>query len=169
VVSGFDAEGVSGVDDPDVDALPGDDEGAAAGHPTLHAQRLGGRCRWWAGGAGVAEAGQLGGGERVGQAAQQSAVVDELQQAAVDAHGHAPTREVVSDRVLPAGEADQAGGVDQPVHLDRAARLPVTGGRRWLAGGPAASASSCRSCAVLSRDGTVLSRTPLTSGCTTVA
>jgi len=36
-----------------------------------------------------------------------------LEQAAVEADGHAPTREGVSDRVLPAGEADQAGGVDQ--------------------------------------------------------
>ena len=71
------------MDDADVDALLGNDESAAAGDTALHAQRLGRGRGWWAGGAGVARPGLLGRGQRVGQAAQQHALVDELEQAAV--------------------------------------------------------------------------------------
>jgi hypothetical protein len=37
----------------------------------------------------------------------------------VDADGDAPAGEVVADGVLPAGQADQAGGIDEAVDLDR--------------------------------------------------
>jgi hypothetical protein len=77
----FDVEGVAGVADTDVDLLPGDDEGAAAVHAPLHSQRFGCGLGWWSCGPSVTQAGQLGWGERVGQAAQQGAVVDDLQQA----------------------------------------------------------------------------------------
>ena len=60
-------ERVSGVDDADMEASPGDDEGAAAVHPTLHVERLGGGDRSRAGGTGVAQAGQLRDGERLGR------------------------------------------------------------------------------------------------------
>ena len=60
-------ERVSGVDDADMEASPGDDEGAAAVHPTLHVERLGGGDRWRAGGTGVAQAGQLRDGARLGR------------------------------------------------------------------------------------------------------
>src|SRR5205814_5524320 len=65
-----------------------------------------------------------------GQAAQQDAVGDELQQATVEAHGHSAAGEVVADGALPAGEGDRADGVDHPVYLDRAAGL-AGDDRRW--------------------------------------
>lgn len=37
--------------------------------------------------------------------------------------------------MLPAGEADQAGGVDEPFDLDRGAGLDDSGGDRWRTGG----------------------------------
>jgi hypothetical protein len=40
--------------------------------------------------------------------------------------------------VLPSGEGDRAGGVDQAVHLDRHARLGMAAGDGWWAGGAAA-------------------------------
>lgn len=75
---------------------------------------------------------------------------------------------MVADGVLPAGEADQAGGVDEPFDLDGAPGWGpvVIGGRP--AGQPS-SVRSCRRLAEVSRDGTVLSRTPLMSRWTTVA
>lgn len=99
------------------------------------AERLGRRVGWWSGGAGVAEAGQVGGCERVGQTAEQDAVSDELEQAAVDADSESTAGEVVADRVLPAGESDRAGGIDQPVNLDGHARLADAGGKRRWPGG----------------------------------
>jgi hypothetical protein len=63
----------------------------------------------------------FGGSQRVGQAAQQNTVGDELQQTPVEPHGQAPAGEVVADGELAASEADQAGAVDQPVDLDRVA------------------------------------------------
>jgi hypothetical protein len=71
-------------------------------------------------------------GERVGQAAQQHAVVDELERAPVEADGDAAAGEVVADGVLPAGEADLAAGVDGAVDLDRVAWL--AGGDGWWSG-----------------------------------
>jgi hypothetical protein len=70
-VSGFHGGRTSSMDDADVDPLPGNDQRAAAGHPPLHAHRLGGGYGWRTGRAGVQQPGLLGGGERVGQAAQQ--------------------------------------------------------------------------------------------------
>jgi hypothetical protein len=102
-VGGFDGDGAAGVDHPDVDALPGDDERATTADAPLHPHRIGCRDGWRAGGASVADTGHLGRGERVGQAAQQAAIIDELKQALVEADGHPPTGEVVADRVLPAG------------------------------------------------------------------
>jgi hypothetical protein len=64
-------------------------------------------------------AGPVDGGERVGQAAQQDTLVDELQEAAVEADGEPPAGEVVADGVLPTSQADHTDGTDQPIHLDR--------------------------------------------------
>lgn len=41
----------------------------------------------------------------------------------VEAHGYALAGEVVADRVLSTGEADQAGGVDETVDFDRVSGL----------------------------------------------
>jgi hypothetical protein len=48
----------------------------------------------------------LCGGQGVGQAAQHSAVGDELKQAAVEADGEALSGELDADRVLPTGHPD---------------------------------------------------------------
>jgi hypothetical protein len=72
VLGGLDGEGASGVGDADVDALPGDDQGASAADPPLDPYRVGCWRGWWAGGAGgagVAQAALFDRGERVGQAA----------------------------------------------------------------------------------------------------
>jgi hypothetical protein len=103
--------------DADVDALVGDDQGAAAADPALDADRFGRGLGCRSGGAGVTEPGLFGGGEGLGQAAQQDALVDQLKEAAIEADGEPPAGEVVADGVLPAGEADHADGADQPVHL----------------------------------------------------
>jgi hypothetical protein len=116
---------------PDVDALSGNGEGTAGADPPLDAHRFGCRGRWWSGGAGIADASLFGGGQRVRQAAHQDTVLDQLQQAAVETYGQAPAGVVVADGVLPAGEADQAGGVDGAVDLDRVAGL--TRGDGWRA------------------------------------
>jgi len=100
--------------------LPGNGQGAAAADPPLDAHGFGRGLGWWAGGARVADTGLLGGGQRVGQAAQQDTVVDELQQAVVEAHGETSPCVLVSDRVLPTGQADGADRVDRAVGLDRA-------------------------------------------------
>src|SRR3712207_6168015 len=94
----LDGEGAPGVVNADVDALPGDDEAAAAAYPPLVPDRVGGGCRWWAGGPGTADAGQLGRGEGVGQAAQRAPVgVEDVQHAVVDAGGDPLAGEVVAD------------------------------------------------------------------------
>jgi hypothetical protein len=107
-VRGFDGQCPSSVDDADVDALFGNDQCAAAGDASLHAQRLGRGRGWWPGGAGVAQPGLFGGGERVGQRPQQAALVDQLQQAAVEADGEAAAGEVAADRVAPAGQPERS-------------------------------------------------------------
>jgi hypothetical protein len=132
----FDVEGLSGVADADVDALSGDDEGAAAADPTLDADWFGCGLGWWSGGAGVAQSGLFGGGERVGQAAQQDAVVDELQQAAVEAAGDPAAGEVVADGVLPTGQPDHANGgglpeAEQGEPLRGPGGSGYASGRRW--------------------------------------
>jgi hypothetical protein len=81
------------VDDADVDELPGDDQGAAGADSTVHAQRLCGGLGCGSGGPGVADVGQVRGGERVRQAAQQDAVVYQLHQSVVQAHGDVPSSE----------------------------------------------------------------------------
>jgi hypothetical protein len=116
-----------------VDALPGNHDSAPATDTPLHPHGFGRRYWWWAGGAGIADAGCFGRGERVGQAAQENTVVDELEQAVVETDGDASAGEVVADRVLPAGETDQAGGVDGAVDLDRITRLADRDGR-WTGG-----------------------------------
>src|SRR2546423_345896 len=58
-VGGFDVEGASGMGDADVDALSGDYQGAAAGHPSLDPDRLGRGGRGWARRAGGAGPGDL--------------------------------------------------------------------------------------------------------------
>ncbi|WFE98597.1 hypothetical protein [Micromonospora sp. WMMD964] len=85
-------------------------------------------------GASVADAGDFGRGQRVGQAAQQDTVGADLHEAAVEADGDAPAGEVVADGVLPAGQADQAGGVDEAFDFDRGAGPNGTGGDRGLPG-----------------------------------
>ncbi len=125
-----------------MNALPGNDESAAAADAPLDAHRFGRRPRWWPGGAGV------------------------LHDTAVDPDGDALSGELVADGVLPAGERDQAGGVDEPVNLDRAAGFAGLDG--WRPGRVAVLGQQLRSCAMMSRDGTVLSRTPLWIKCTTV-
>ncbi len=150
-----------------MNALPGNDESAAAADAPLDAHRFGRRPRWWPGGAGVADADVVGGGKGAGQAAQQDAVGgDDLHDTAVDPDGDALSGELVADGVLPAGERDQAGGVDEPVNLDRAAGFAGLDG--WRPGRVAVLGQQLRSCAMMSRDGTVLSRTPLWIKCTTV-
>ncbi len=133
-VGGFDGEGCSGVGGADVDALAGDDQRSAAADTAFDPDRF--RCRsgWRSGGAGVADAGDFGGCQRVGQAAQQGAVGGDLHEAAIEADRDAPAGEVVADGVLPAGEADQAGGVDEPLDLDRGASPDGACGDRWRAG-----------------------------------
>lgn len=37
--------------------------------------------------------------------------------------------------MLPAGEADQAGGIDEPFDFDQGAGLDASGGDRWWPGG----------------------------------
>jgi hypothetical protein len=71
--------GAPGVVDADVDAPSGHDQGAATGHPPLDADELG--CRDWCrpGWSRMADPGDLGRGEWVGQAAQQDAVGCQLQ------------------------------------------------------------------------------------------
>jgi hypothetical protein len=75
----------------------------------------------------------------VGQAAQQCPVgVEQVQHAAVEADGDASGGEVVADGVLPAGEADQADGVDETVDLDGSPQLELAGGDRGRSSGTAA-------------------------------
>ena len=92
--------------DTDVDALPGDDELAAAADPSLHLERLSGWLGFRSGRASVADPGEVGFGERVGQGAEQCVPVGEVQQVAVDADGQALSGELVTDRVLLAGERE---------------------------------------------------------------
>jgi hypothetical protein len=89
-------EGAPGVGHADVDALSRNGKGAVTADPPLDS--YGFRCglQWWPGGAGVADAGLFGGGQRVGQAAQQDTVGDELQQAPIEANCQAPAGEVGS-------------------------------------------------------------------------
>lgn len=68
-VAGFDGEGRSRVGDADVDALAGDDKGSSAADATFDSQRVRRGPRWTSGGAGVADAGDLGWCQGVGQAA----------------------------------------------------------------------------------------------------
>src|SRR5262245_54907897 len=56
VAVGGDGDGEAGVAEADVDALPGDHDGAAAADPTLHRGRGVGDVGWRAGGSTVAEA-----------------------------------------------------------------------------------------------------------------
>jgi hypothetical protein len=65
-VAGFDDDGAPGVDHADVDALPGDGQGAAAADPPFHPWRVSGRLGWRTGGPGISDAGRLRRGERVG-------------------------------------------------------------------------------------------------------
>ena len=116
------------MDDADVDALPGDDQGAAAADPSLDAQRFGGRGGWGPAGRASRRRACSAGVSGLGRLRSSMPPASELQQAAVEADGEASAGVLDADRVLPAGEADQAGGVDQPVDLDRRAGL---GGRRW--------------------------------------
>jgi hypothetical protein len=88
-----------------MDALLGHHERASAGDAPFDAQERRGWCWWRAGGAGVADAVLFGRGERVGQAAQQGTVVDELEQAAVEADGEPAAGEVDADGMAAAGEA----------------------------------------------------------------
>ena len=92
---------------------------------------------WWSGGAGVAQPGHLGGGEWVGQAAQQDTVRDDLHDPVVQADGDAAAGEVVADGVVAASQTDGADAVDGAVDLDRTAQLGQAGddgGRAgWLA------------------------------------
>lgn len=73
-VGGFNGDNATRVGDTGVDALTGDDDAAAAADPSIEPLSAAGRGRWWAGGAVVAEAGQVGASEWVGQAAQQGPV-----------------------------------------------------------------------------------------------
>ena len=75
---------------------------------------------------------QLAGGSGLGRLRSSMPSWTSLEEAAVEAHGDASAGEVVADGVLAAGEADQAGGVDQPVDLDRVAGSPA--GMRWWSG-----------------------------------
>jgi hypothetical protein len=134
-VGGLDGDGAPGVDHADVDALPGDGQGAAAADPPFHPWRVSGRLGWRTGGPSVAEAGQLRRGERVGQAAQQNTVLDELEQAVAEADGDPAAGEVVADRVLPSGQADGADRVDGAVHLDRRTRVAGCAGVAARRGG----------------------------------
>lgn len=129
-VGGLDGDGAAGVDHADVDALSGDGQGAAAADPPLDPLWVGGRLGWRAGGPGVADAGHVGWGEWIGQAAQQGTVLDELEQALVEEDGDSVAGEVATDRVLPAGQADGADRVDRAVHLNRCAQLAGGQGRR---------------------------------------
>ncbi|GAA4579386.1 hypothetical protein GCM10023176_56970 [Micromonospora coerulea] len=60
-----------------------------------------------------------------------------MHDAAVEADSDAPAGEVVADGVLPAGEADQSGGVDETVDLNGGAGLYRAGGDRGRSGGAA--------------------------------
>ncbi|WP_433288319.1 hypothetical protein [Micromonospora sp. CA-244673] len=136
----FDGDGSTGVADADVDFLAGDDEDAAAAEASLDPQWRWRWLRWWSSGTGVTDAGLLGRGQRVGQAAQQHPIgVEQVQHAAVQADGDASSGEVVADGVLSAGEADQTDGVDEPVDLDGSPGLELGGG------GPAGRPPSARS------------------------
>ncbi|MEH0975199.1 hypothetical protein V6U77_29125 [Micromonospora sp. CPCC 205546] len=96
----FDGQGSTGVADADADLLAGEDEDAAAADASLDALWFGWGSGRRAGGAGVADAGLLLCGERVGQAAQQGPVgVEEVQNAVVEADGDASAGEVVGDGV----------------------------------------------------------------------
>jgi hypothetical protein len=85
---------------------------ASAADSPLHLLRFGCRLGWWAGGTGVADTDHYGGGERVGQAAQQDAVVDELE----------PTRR--PDRDADRGGAGDEAGHDTGQVLGRTVDLP---------------------------------------------
>lgn len=134
VVGGLDGDGAAGVGDSDVDALSGDDKSTAAADPPLDLQGFWCGDGWWAGGSGITDAGDVAGGERVGQATQQHTGGGDLQDAAVDPDGDAPASELVADWVLPAGQGDQAVGINQPVDLDRPTRLDGAGLDGWRAG-----------------------------------
>ncbi|MFF0371163.1 MULTISPECIES: hypothetical protein [unclassified Micromonospora] len=56
----------------------------------------------------------------------------------VEVDGDASAGEVIADGMLPAGEADQSDGVDEPVELDGASRLELAGDDRGRSGGTAA-------------------------------
>jgi hypothetical protein len=130
---------LAGVADAEVDLLPSDGDAAAAADPPLDPHRFDRGCRWWAGGAGVADAGLFRRVEWVGQAAQRCAIeVEEVQDTAVEAGDDASAGEVVADRVLSAGKCDQAVAGDDAVDLDRLARLDGSGDDGWRSSSPAA-------------------------------
>ncbi len=60
--------------------------------------------------------------------------VEQVQDAVVEAGGDPAAGKVVADRVLPAGQGEQAAGVDGPFDLDRRARRDRSGGQRWWPG-----------------------------------
>ena len=87
--------------------------------------------RVWGGSGrpGVAQPTPLFCGQRVGQGAQQCAVVvEDLHDGPVNADGDALTGQVVADGLLPAGQANGTTGVDEPIDLDRPRG---SGGKRW--------------------------------------
>lgn len=88
-VVGLDGDGLAGVLNADVDALLGDHDGAAAGHPSVDPQQFGRGLGCWSGGAGAADARGLGRRERKRQAPEQHAVIDDLQQGSVQPQRHA--------------------------------------------------------------------------------
>jgi hypothetical protein len=95
----------------------------------------------WSGGAGIADAGYLGCGQRVQQRTQHDAVgAEQVQHAVVEASGDPLPGQVVSDRVLPSSQGEQPGGVDGPfdLHCCTRRRRSRTGGDGWLPGWSAA-------------------------------
>jgi hypothetical protein len=98
------------VDHADLDALSSNDKGTAAADSPFYSHGF--WRRGWCGtvGPSVADTGLFDWGQRVGQARQQDTIVDELEQATVEAHGHTAAGELVADGALPTGQADLAVG-----------------------------------------------------------
>jgi hypothetical protein len=147
VLGDVDGDGPAGLGSAEGDLLPGDEDDASGGGPSLHGDRLGRGPRRWAGPSGAAQPADLVPGGWVGSGAQQlpGGWVEEGQGDLVDADADRAAAEDVGGEDLPAGQGDDAGLVDDPVDLDRGTGLGRRQRRRSGRPGP----GPLRTCEVL--------------------
>lgn len=93
--------------DPDLDPLSGNGYRAAAADPPINPQQASDGSRCGAGRAGITQPGPVSRGERVRQRSQHGAVVvEQVQDAVVEAGGDPASGQVIAERVLPSGQSE---------------------------------------------------------------